>query len=50
MAYVGSKGWYVAKLKESGMRRHPIARRKLELYKTYVLRKLYEQQKIEKKL
>ena len=50
MAYVGSKGWYVAKLKESGMRRHPIERRKLELYKTYVLRKLYEQQKIEKKL
>jgi hypothetical protein len=45
MAYIGSKGWYVAKLKEQGIRRHPIERKKLELYKTYILRKLYEQQK-----
>ena len=43
MAYTGSKGWYVAKLKENGMRRHPIERRKLELYKTYILKQLYEQ-------
>lgn len=43
MSYIGSKGWYVAKLKELGVTKHPIERRKLELYKTYVLRQLYEQ-------
>jgi hypothetical protein len=48
MAYIGSKGWYVAKLKENGIRRHPVERKKLELYKTYILKKLYEQQKITK--
>ncbi|MDQ0155073.1 YflJ family protein [Robertmurraya andreesenii] len=41
MAYQGSKGWYVQKLRELGVRYHPIDRRKLELYKTYVLRNLY---------
>lgn len=43
MSYIGSKGWYVAKLKELGVTKHPIERRKLELYKTYILRQLYEQ-------
>ena len=48
MAYTGSKGWYVTKLKESGMKSHPVERRKLELYKTFILRKLYEQQVLTK--
>lgn len=43
MAYTGSKGWYVARLKEFGVKEHPVERRKLELYKTYILRGLYEQ-------
>lgn len=41
VAYQGSKGWYVQQLKEMGVRYHPVDRRKLELYKTYVLRNLY---------
>lgn len=41
MAYQGSKGWYVQKLKELGINKHPVDRRKIELYKTYVLRNLY---------
>ncbi|MDQ0273707.1 DUF2639 domain-containing protein [Cytobacillus purgationiresistens] len=41
MAYQGSKGWYIAKLKEWGIAKHPIELRKLELYKTYVIRKIY---------
>lgn len=41
MAYKGSKGWYIQKLKEAGIKRHPIELRKLELYKTYVVRNLY---------
>ncbi|MGM0923450.1 MAG: YflJ family protein [Bacillota bacterium] len=41
MAYYGSKGWYVKKLREMGITKHPIERRKLKLYKTYVLRNLY---------
>ena len=43
MAHIGSKGWYVVKLKELGVTKHPIERRKLEQYKTYILRQLYEQ-------
>lgn len=50
MAYTGSKGWYVAKLKELGIRTHPIERKKVELYKTYILRKLYVQQVQAKKI
>jgi len=42
LAYRGSKGWYVAELKKVGINRHPEEFRKLEQYKTYVLRKLYE--------
>jgi len=44
MAYFGSKGWYVARLKELGLNRHPQEQRKLELYKAYILRNLYEEQ------
>jgi hypothetical protein len=43
MAYYGSKGWYVKALREMGMTRHPIERRKLKMYKTFVLRNLYNQ-------
>ncbi|PLR78389.1 DUF2639 domain-containing protein [Bacillus sp. V3-13] len=41
MAYRGSKGWYISQLKAAGVTRHPVERRKLELYKTYVVRNLY---------
>ncbi|MEB1809205.1 MAG: YflJ family protein [Bacillaceae bacterium] len=37
--HVGSKGWYVQKLKEQGVRY--IDGRKLELYKTHILANLY---------
>ncbi|WP_084279258.1 YflJ family protein [Anoxybacteroides tepidamans] len=42
MAYFGSKGWLVQQLKEMGIRRHPVERRKLETYKTSVLYGLYQ--------
>jgi hypothetical protein len=41
MAYEGSKGWYINELKKMGVTRHPIEKRKLELYKTYLIRNLY---------
>jgi hypothetical protein len=41
MAYQGSKGWYVQKLKEAGITKHPVELRKIELFKTFVLRNLY---------
>lgn len=41
MAYQGSKGWYIQKLKELGVRVHPVERKKLELYKAFELRNLY---------
>ena len=41
MSYPGSKGWYVKQLKEKGIYHHPVERKKLETYKTYILRKLY---------
>ncbi len=41
VAYQGSKGWYVQKLKELGVHYHPVERKKLETYKSYVLRNLY---------
>ncbi|UII54441.1 YflJ family protein [Cytobacillus spongiae] len=43
MAYQGSKGWYVKKLKELGISKHPLELKKLESYKTYVLRQIYEE-------
>lgn len=43
MAYIGTKGWYIQQLKEKGIYHHPIDRKKLELYKTYVVRNLYLQ-------
>ena len=41
MAYIHSKGWYISQLKGMGITKHPVELRKLELYKTYVVRKLY---------
>lgn len=41
MAYKGSKGWYIQELKEAGIRKHPIELKKLEQYKTYIVRNLY---------
>ncbi|MFT4413014.1 DUF2639 domain-containing protein [Fredinandcohnia humi] len=41
MAYPGSKGWYVKVLKENGIYQHPVERKKLETYKTAILRRLY---------
>ncbi|WP_170007128.1 YflJ family protein [Bacillus fonticola] len=41
MAYFGSKGWFVQQLKENGIRYHPVERKKLETYKTHILRNLY---------
>ena len=41
MAYQGSKGWYIARLKEEGIFKHPIDLLKLELYKTFEVRKIY---------
>ncbi|MEC2077164.1 YflJ family protein [Metabacillus fastidiosus] len=49
MAYFGTKGWYIKELKALGMTKHPIERRKLELYKTYVVRNLYIEAVAEKK-
>lgn len=41
MAYPGSKGWYVQQLKTKGINKHPVERKKLETYKTHILRGLY---------
>ncbi|MGM9926861.1 MAG: DUF2639 domain-containing protein [Bacillus sp. (in: firmicutes)] len=41
MAYNHSKGWYVSQLKNIGITKHPIELKKLELYKTFVLRQMY---------
>jgi hypothetical protein len=41
MAYPGSKGWYIQQLKKVGINRHPFYEKKLETYKTWVVRKLY---------
>ncbi|MRX70704.1 DUF2639 domain-containing protein [Bacillus lacus] len=43
MAYYGTKGWYIQELKKQGISKHPVERRKLELYKTYILRNLLHQ-------
>lgn len=43
MAYRFSKGWYISQLKERGIRYHPEKKKKLELYKTYVVRNLYNE-------
>ncbi|MFC4183447.1 DUF2639 domain-containing protein [Saccharococcus thermophilus] len=42
MAYFGSKGWLVQQLKEAGIRRHPVERKKLETYRTATLIGLYQ--------
>lgn len=41
--HVGSKGWYVEKLKKRGVRNHE--GRKVEKYKTYVLANLLDKHK-----
>ncbi|PLR98925.1 DUF2639 domain-containing protein [Bacillus sp. T33-2] len=41
MAYFGSKGWYIKELKKAGIAFHPVEKKKLELYKTFVVRQLY---------
>jgi hypothetical protein len=43
MAFKYSKGWFVQQLKEAGVRNHPQDFRKIELYKTPILRQLYAQ-------
>ncbi|MGE6376320.1 DUF2639 domain-containing protein [Peribacillus muralis] len=42
MAYAFSKGWFIQQLKAGGISYHPIEKKKLELYKTHILRRLYE--------
>ncbi|WML47877.1 YflJ family protein [Neobacillus sp. PS3-34] len=50
MAFKGSKGWYVQELKKLGINKHPIDQRKIELYKTYLVRNLYlEKVKLQRK-
>lgn len=41
LAYRYSKGWYISRLKEMGISHHPVKHNKLELYKIYILRNLY---------
>ncbi|MFS0781558.1 DUF2639 domain-containing protein [Bacillus sp. 1P06AnD] len=41
MAYKHSKGWYVDQLRERGITKHPVELKKLQLYRTYVVRNLY---------
>ncbi|MEH7354466.1 DUF2639 domain-containing protein [Neobacillus drentensis] len=48
MAYQGSKGWYVKQLKNIGITKHPIEHKKLELYKTFIVRKLYMEKVVNK--
>jgi hypothetical protein len=48
MAYQGSKGWYVQELKKLGITKHPVERKKIELYRTYIIRNLYVQYTAEK--
>ncbi|MDW7614398.1 DUF2639 domain-containing protein [Peribacillus simplex] len=42
MAYEYSKGWFIQQLKAAGINYHPIEKKKLELYKSYILRRLYD--------
>jgi hypothetical protein len=43
VAFKYSKGWFIKQLKEQGITKHPVDRKKLELYKTYIIRNLYSQ-------
>lgn len=45
MAYEGTKGWYIQELKKIGVTKHPVEKRKLELYKTFVVRNLHLEMK-----
>jgi hypothetical protein len=42
VAFAGSKGWYIKKLRGAGITKHPIDKKKLELHKTFVIKKIYE--------
>lgn len=41
MAHLYSKGWFIQQLKAKGISKHPVERKKLEHYRTPVLRNLY---------
>lgn len=41
MAFKHSKGWYISELRSIGITKHPIERKKLKLYKTFIVRKIY---------
>lgn len=43
MAYTGTKGWYIQKLKEVGVTHHPQEKRKLKTYKTHIVAALYDE-------
>jgi hypothetical protein len=43
VAFAGSKGWYIKKLRGAGITKHPIDKKKLELHKTFVIKKIYEE-------
>jgi intergrase/recombinase len=49
MAYQFSKGWYLQELKKMGISHHPLEKRKLENYKTFVVRNLYFEKVAKKK-
>ncbi|MFY0516224.1 DUF2639 domain-containing protein [Lysinibacillus sp. UGB7] len=40
MAHVGTKGFYIKKLKEAGITHHPETQKSLKLYKTHELASL----------
>ena len=41
--HIYSKGWFLQQLKARGITKHPIEQRKLEAYKTYIIRNLYQE-------
>jgi hypothetical protein len=47
VAFTYSKGWFIKELKEMGISKHPIERKKLELYRIHILRNLYHEMKKE---
>ena len=49
MAYQFSKGWYLQELKKAGINYLPLEKRKLENYKTFVVRNLYFEKVAKKK-
>ncbi|MCP3738920.1 DUF2639 domain-containing protein [Rossellomorea sp. BNER] len=41
MVYPYSKGWFIKELKNAGITHHPVEKRKLENYKTHIIRSLW---------